>query len=83
MKLEITLNTIDLAMIGLLIVVAVFFGIVGVAVWALVYGCYLFAKGCLRTNEERRGFVKTDFLLIAIFIAILIISIIAYMAYRP
>ena len=75
MKHELKLNSIDIVMIGLLIVIAVFFGIIGIVGWAFLYGFYLLIKASLRLKGAKKGFIKTDFLLMAIFIIVIIICI--------
>ncbi len=78
MKQEIKEHSVDVVMIGVLIVIAVLFGIIGVIVWALIYGCYLLFKGAFNLKGEKRGFIKTDILLITIFVMITVACVVAY-----
>jgi hypothetical protein len=47
MKQIVEEHKIDVVMICVFIVIVVLFGIIGLVIWAFIYGCYLLFKGSL------------------------------------
>ncbi len=70
--------SVDIFMFAILIIIAIFFGIFGIAIWSFVHGCYLLFKGAISLKGDKKGLIRSDFIIIAIFILVAVIAAIIY-----